>query len=74
MQNAEQRYSQEIIAHADSMKALEALQKELATARASLRDHRTTAETAEARLSSSETSWKQQRDALEKEVADLNTR
>jgi nucleoprotein TPR len=74
MQNAEHRYSQEIIAHADSMKALEGLKKELAKARASLRDQRTTAETAEAKLSSSETSWKQQKEALEKENADLNTR
>jgi len=74
MQSAEQKYSQEIIAHADSMKALEGLKKDLATARASLRDQRNVAETAEAKLASSEKSWKQQKEALDKEVADLNTR
>ena len=74
MQSAEQKYSQEIIAHADSMKALEGLKKDLASARASLRDQRNVAETAEAKLTSSEKSWKQQKEALDTAVADMNTR
>ena len=56
------------------MKTLEGLKKELASARASLRDQRTAAETAEAKLTSSEKSWKQQKEALDTEVADLKTR
>lgn len=66
--------TEQIIAHADSMKALEGLKKELTSARASPRDQRTAAETAEAKLASSEKSWKQEKEALDTEVADLNTR
>ena len=74
MQSAEQRYSQEIIAHAESMKTLDGLKKDLAVARASARELRTAEETAEAKLASSESSWRQQKDALDKEVSDLNAR
>jgi len=74
LQSAEQRYSQEIIAHAESMKTLDGLKKDLAVARASARELRTAEETAEAKLTSSESSWRQQKDALDKEVSDLNAR
>ncbi len=56
------------------MKAFEILKKDLAASQASVREQRTAAETAHAKLASSEHSWKQQRDALDKEIADLNIR
>jgi len=56
------------------MKAFEILKKDLAVSQASVREQRTAAETAHAKLASSEHSWKQQRDALDKETADLNIR
>lgn len=74
MQNAEQRFCQEIIAHAESMKAFEILKKDFATLQGSVREQRSAAETAQAKLASSEHSWQQQRDALDKEISDLNTR
>ena len=72
LQGAEQRYSQEIIAHAESMKTLDGLKKDLAAARASARGLQTAAETAEAKFTSSEGGWRQQKDALDKEITDLN--
>lgn len=56
------------------MKTHEGLKKELTNIRVSLRDQRIAAETAEAKLTSSENSWKQQKQALDTEVADLRTR
>jgi nucleoprotein TPR len=74
VQAAEQRYSQEVVAHAESIKMIEALKQDLQSIQASVREHKTAAETASAKLTSSEESWKQQRDALDKEVSDLNAR
>ncbi|KAH9480632.1 Protein MLP1-like protein [Psilocybe cubensis] len=71
---AEERYSHEIIAHAESMKTIEGLKKEVSKGQAAVREHITAAETAKAKLASSENSWRQQKDALDKEVADLNAR
>lgn len=71
---AEERYSNEVIAHAESMKAIEALKRDLATSQAAARDNLTAAETAKANLAASEGSWKQQKEALDKEMADLNAR
>nr|UPW42857.1 nucleoprotein MLP2 [Hypsizygus marmoreus] len=71
---AEERYSHEVIAHAESIKTIESLKRDLATSQATARDNLTTAETAKANLVASEASWKQQREALDKEVADLNAR
>jgi len=56
------------------MKVIDGFKKDLVTAQASAREHQTAAETAQAKLASSENSWKQQKDALDQEVADLNTR
>ncbi|KAF9483517.1 hypothetical protein BDN70DRAFT_873831 [Pholiota conissans] len=72
--SAEERYSHEIIAHAESMKAIDALKKDLTATQAAVREHLTAAETARAKLASSENSWAQQKDALIKEAADLNAR
>ncbi|KAG6850340.1 hypothetical protein H0H93_014613 [Arthromyces matolae] len=71
---AEDRYSNEVIAHADSMKTIEGLKRDLAAAQATARENHTSAETAKINLSTSETSWKHQKEALEKEIADLTTR
>ncbi|KAG6853933.1 hypothetical protein C0991_012425 [Blastosporella zonata] len=71
---AEERYSNEVIAHADSMKAIENLKRDLAAAQATARDNLSATETAKVNLATSESSWKHQKDALDKEVADLTAR
>ncbi|KDR82878.1 hypothetical protein GALMADRAFT_58080 [Galerina marginata CBS 339.88] len=71
---AEERYSHEIIAHAESMKLIDGLKKDLTTSQAAARERLTISETAQAKLTSSENSWRQQKEALDKEVADLNAR
>ncbi|KAG6813573.1 hypothetical protein H0H92_009617 [Tricholoma furcatifolium] len=71
---AEERYSNEVIAHAESMKTIDSLRRELASVQTSARDNLTAAETAKANLATSENSWKHQKDALDKEIADLTTR
>lgn len=71
---AEERYSREVVAHAESIKSVEDLRQQLNKALATARDGQAASETAQAKLASSEASWKQQKDALDKEVVDLNTR
>ncbi|KAH0586397.1 Nucleoprotein TPR [Termitomyces sp. J132] len=71
---AEDRYSNEVIAHADSMKTIEVLKRDLVAAQATARDNLTAAETAKVNLATSESSWKHQKEALEKEIADLTAR
>jgi nucleoprotein TPR len=73
-QAAEGRYSNEVVAHAESIKIIEVLRIDLATSQAASRDSLSASETAQAKLLSSETSWKQQKEALDKEVVDLNAR
>ncbi|KAL6308319.1 hypothetical protein BKA93DRAFT_560042 [Sparassis latifolia] len=71
---AEERYAHELMAHAEAIKLVEDLKRQLSQATSVSRDHRTARETAEAKLAASEASWKQQKDALDKEVSDLQTR
>ncbi len=73
-QDAEERYSREVVAHAESIKQIETLKNELAGARAVLRDQTSIAETALAKLVSSEGIWLQQRESLNKEISDLDKR
>jgi TPR/MLP1/MLP2-like protein. len=73
-QAAEERYTHEVVAHAESIKAIEALKRQFANIQATARHNATIAETATVKLATSEGSWKQQKEALDKEVADLNTR
>ena len=73
-QAAEGRYSNEVVAHAESIKTIEVLRIDLATSQAASRESLTASETAQAKLLASETSWKQQKEALDKEVVDLNAR
>ncbi|KAF9452906.1 hypothetical protein P691DRAFT_659626 [Macrolepiota fuliginosa MF-IS2] len=71
---AEERYSHELVAHAESIKTIETLRKDLSVAQTAARDNSTAAETAQAKLAASEGSWKQQKEALDKEIGDLNDR
>lgn len=71
---AEERYSHEVVAHAESIKAIENLKQQLSNSQAAARDNLTAAETAKSNLAASEGSWKQQKAALDKEVSDLNAR
>ncbi|KAI0330460.1 hypothetical protein GY45DRAFT_1323591 [Cubamyces sp. BRFM 1775] len=71
---AEERYSREVLAHAESIKSVEQLKQQLSQSQAAAREGRAAAETAQAKLTTSEASWQQQREALDKEIADLKAR
>ncbi|KIJ62559.1 hypothetical protein HYDPIDRAFT_93869 [Hydnomerulius pinastri MD-312] len=71
---AEDRYSREIVAHAESFKSIENLKQQLTAALATSRENLAEAANAQAKLEASEGSWKQQKEALDKEVADLSAR
>ncbi|KAJ8468503.1 hypothetical protein ONZ51_g9602 [Trametes cubensis] len=71
---AEERYSREVLAHAESIKSVEQLKKQLSQSQAAAREGRAAAETAQAKLTTSEASWQQQREALDKEITDLKAR
>ena len=73
-QAAEERYSHEVVVHAESIKAIETLKRQLNTAQTQARDSLAANETSQAKLATSETSWNQQKDALDKEISDLNAR
>jgi nucleoprotein TPR len=72
--SAEERYGREVVAHAESIKAVEEMTRRLADTKLIVRDTTTAAETAQAKLSTSEISWGQQKQALEREVTELNAR
>ncbi|KII91087.1 hypothetical protein PLICRDRAFT_28915 [Plicaturopsis crispa FD-325 SS-3] len=71
---AEERYAREVITHAESIKAVKEYKEKLVAAENAARSSLTAAETANAKLASSEASWKQQKEALDKEMSDLNKR
>ncbi|KAJ4482315.1 hypothetical protein J3R30DRAFT_3402901 [Lentinula aciculospora] len=71
---AEERYSNEVLSHAESIKALDNLKKQLASVQVTVRDYQVAAETASAKLATSEGSWQQQKQALDNEVKDLQKR
>lgn len=72
--SAEEKYGREVVAHAESIKAVEELRQRLAETRLTVRDATTAAETAQAKLSTSEISWSQQKKALEREISELDVR
>lgn len=72
--SAEEKYGREVVAHADSIKAVEELRQQLAETKLTVRDATRAAETTQAKLSTSETSWSQQKKALEREVTELSLR
>ncbi|KAF9242663.1 hypothetical protein BU15DRAFT_72775 [Melanogaster broomeanus] len=71
---AEERYSREVVTHAESFKTIENLKQQLSSAQNASRQNLAEAANAQAKLEASEGSWKQQKEALDKEVADLNAR
>ncbi|KAF9805161.1 hypothetical protein IEO21_09180 [Rhodonia placenta] len=71
---AEERYASEVVAHAEALKAVTDLKEQLSRAHVAAREFRAAAETAQAKLATSEASWIQQRSALDKEIMDLNSR
>ncbi|KAI5123451.1 hypothetical protein M0805_008822 [Coniferiporia weirii] len=71
---AEEKYSREVVAHAESIKAVDSLKQEISDARASIREKTMAVETLQANFTASEASWKQQRESLDKETSDLNAR
>lgn len=62
------------MAHAEDIKAVTALREQLSELQATSRDKVVAAETAIAKLSASEVSWNQQKQILEKEVAEHSKR
>ena len=72
--SAEEKYSREVVAHAESIKAVEQLRQQLSETKLTVHDATTAAETAQAKLSTSEISWNQQKKALEREASELNAR
>ncbi|KAG2144206.1 hypothetical protein DEU56DRAFT_790720 [Suillus clintonianus] len=71
---AEDRYSREVIVHAESIKTIETLKQQLSVSQATSRENLSEAANAQAKLAASEGSWRQQKEALDKEIADLNAR
>ncbi|ESK95244.1 filament-forming protein [Moniliophthora roreri MCA 2997] len=71
---AEEKYSNEIVAHAESIKAIESLKKQLSVVQVTVREHQTAAETADAKLIASEGSWGSQKAVLEEEITNLKAR
>ncbi|KAJ3867488.1 hypothetical protein EV359DRAFT_34396 [Lentinula novae-zelandiae] len=71
---AEERYSNEVLSHAESIKALDNLKKQLASVQATVRDYQVAAETAASKLATSEGSWQQQKQTLDNEAKDLRQR
>ena len=72
--SAEERYGREVVAHAESIKAVEELRQKLADTKLATRDATIASETALAKLSTSEISWSQHKKTLEREVTELNVR
>ena len=72
--SAEEKYGREVVAHAESIKAVEELRQRLTETKLTVRDATTAAESAQAKLSTSEVSWGQQKKVLEREVSELNLR
>ena len=71
---AEERYGREVVAHGEALKTIEGLRQQLSQAQSSARDNLAAAETARAKLTASQGSWDQQKEALEKEISDLSSR
>lgn len=63
-----------MVSHAESFKTIENLKQQLSNAQATARQNSAETANAQAKLDASEGSWKQQKEALDKEVADLNAR
>ncbi|KAI9626105.1 hypothetical protein H4Q26_015850 [Puccinia striiformis f. sp. tritici PST-130] len=73
-QDSHDRYKAEVQNHANSLNELKQVKSELETARESILEAQTTAQTATAKLTSSEASWSEQKATLQKELANIQTR
>ena len=73
-QDAHEKYSRELVAHAESVKQINAFKEELTEAQAKAREHQTQAETAIARANASETTWASQKEILIKEMEEISAR
>ncbi|KAF8340345.1 uncharacterized protein EI90DRAFT_3035253 [Cantharellus anzutake] len=73
-QDAHEKYSRELVAHAESMKHINVLKEELADAQGKAREYQTQAETAIARANTSESTWTSQKEALTKEMEEISSR
>jgi len=73
-QDSHDRYKAEVQNHANSLNELKQVKSELEAARASITEAQTTAQTATAKLTSSEASWSEQKATLQKELASIQTR
>jgi len=73
-QAAEERYSREAIVHAEAIKAIKDFKRRIYDLQLSDRNNRTAAEAARAKFSTFESSWSQQRQALDREIVDLVAR
>lgn len=72
--DAHDKYEKELVAHADDVKQLIGIKKEIESARGLVGEHRTAAEVATANLAASEESWSRQKQALTREVSELEQR
>ncbi|KAG1722508.1 TPR/MLP1/MLP2-like protein-domain-containing protein [Suillus lakei] len=70
---AEDRYSREVVVHVESIKTIETLKQQLSVSQATSRENLSEAANAQTKLAASEGSWRQQKEALDTEIADLNT-
>ncbi|KAI0087040.1 hypothetical protein BDY19DRAFT_324018 [Irpex rosettiformis] len=71
---AEERYNRELLSHADAIKTIDGLRAQISSAQANARGNLAAAETARGKLAASESSWKQQKETLDKEISDLISR
>ena len=74
LQAAEDKYSREVVAHAESIKIIESMKTELEELRTSTRTAKHAADTVQAKLTMAEDSWKLQKSALDKEIVGLQAR
>ncbi|KAG9002479.1 hypothetical protein FRB94_003839 [Tulasnella sp. JGI-2019a] len=73
-EEAQSKYNRELVAHAEAVQTVTQLKQELVAAQSMARDQQTAAETAQANLLGSQTSWDAQRETLNKELQDLKSR
>lgn len=63
-----------MVTHAESFKTIESLKQQLSSAKAASQQNLAEVANAQAKLEASEGSWRQQKEALDKELVDLNAR
>jgi nucleoprotein TPR len=73
-QDAHDKYSRELVAHAETVKENTKLKEELLQAQTKTRESENAAEVATAKATNGESNWASQRDALKKELEDVSAR